>query len=359
MDDDWRLGAAVTFMLSPGGAMAGWSSALSTVVPLDLTQLSVLHGVAQGQSLASALARAGVQSEQASALVESLGRQGFLSHPGSESDERPIFVFGSPRSGTTLVRRILDRHPRIACGPESLFITGLRDLVVQGTFARQLANFGLSEPDLLAMVRGITERVHANHAIQKGKRRWADKTPAYVVIADFIHELFGDQATYLIVVRHGLDVAASIAQAVRDRFWGRNLAGFAVGSLVSDDPFESGARMWAHLNDRLYRFWSRHREDKNFHLVKYEDLVNQPASGVAALFSFLREETPAGFLEHLFDGPVETPSEYGGSGDYKIGRLDHIHTRSVGGWKNIPSGVVHSVADIVNPTLRLWGYEPV
>jgi Sulfotransferase family len=37
---------------------------------------------------------------------------------GAVSDSRPIVVGGCYRSGTSLVRRLLDSHPRIHCGPE-------------------------------------------------------------------------------------------------------------------------------------------------------------------------------------------------------------------------------------------------
>ena len=41
----------------------------------------------------------------------------------------PIFVIGSPRSGTTLLRLILDSHPRISCGEETHFLRDLEAIV--------------------------------------------------------------------------------------------------------------------------------------------------------------------------------------------------------------------------------------
>ncbi|MCA9663328.1 MAG: sulfotransferase, partial [Myxococcales bacterium] len=38
---------------------------------------------------------------------------------GSAGRSPGIIVLGAPRSGTTLLRRLLDAHPNIACPPET------------------------------------------------------------------------------------------------------------------------------------------------------------------------------------------------------------------------------------------------
>jgi hypothetical protein len=43
--------------------------------------------------------------------------------------QKPIFIIGSPRSGTTLLRLILDSHPNISCGPETHFLVDLSKIV--------------------------------------------------------------------------------------------------------------------------------------------------------------------------------------------------------------------------------------
>jgi hypothetical protein len=44
----------------------------------------------------------------------------------------------------------------------------------------------------------------------KGKRRWADKTPHYVMCLDFVEELYGPSCQYLMIYRHPFDVAESL-----------------------------------------------------------------------------------------------------------------------------------------------------
>lgn len=41
----------------------------------------------------------------------------------------PIFIVGCQRSGTTMLRLILDSHPRISCGPETRFLEDMERIV--------------------------------------------------------------------------------------------------------------------------------------------------------------------------------------------------------------------------------------
>ena len=46
-----------------------------------------------------------------------------------DTEHRPIFIVGSPRSGTTLTQKLIDAHPNIACGPETHFLKDLQKIV--------------------------------------------------------------------------------------------------------------------------------------------------------------------------------------------------------------------------------------
>ncbi|MGD8487298.1 MAG: sulfotransferase, partial [Chloroflexota bacterium] len=47
----------------------------------------------------------------------------------AHDDAPPVFIIGSPRSGTTLLRLLLDAHPRISCGEETHFLRDLEAIV--------------------------------------------------------------------------------------------------------------------------------------------------------------------------------------------------------------------------------------
>jgi protein-tyrosine sulfotransferase len=353
----WAVKAPLTLLLSTEGTIEAWSPSLGRAVALAPAHVSVLSAVAGGQSLSAALEGVDTGAEEGAALVRTLLDGGLLCRPGAASDDRPIFILGAPRSGTTLVRKILDSHPRIACGSESVFLSEFRELVIKGNITRQISSFGMSEVDLLGLIRGIAHQVHGSYAAGRGKARWADKTPAYTAIGDFIFELFGDNAVYVIIVRHGLDTALSMKQAVEDRFWGRTIGGFASGDMFSDEPLEAGARVWAHLNDRLYRFWQRRKREARFLVLKYEALVEAPKATIDQLFGFLNEETPEHFLETLFNQPLEQGEPRGGSGDYKIRQRTGIDASGVGRWRTLSSDWIGSLSDIVNPVATRWGYD--
>src|SRR4051812_31229152 len=52
-----------------------------------------------------------------------------LQAPSTQSvDFAPVFLIGCPRSGTTLLRMILDSHPNVACPPESFFLLDLEKM---------------------------------------------------------------------------------------------------------------------------------------------------------------------------------------------------------------------------------------
>ncbi len=65
----------------------------------------------------------------------------------TERASAPVFVIGSPRSGTTLLRLILDAHPHISCGEETHFLRDLEAIV--GRDWELVATYGL-DPRVVA-----------------------------------------------------------------------------------------------------------------------------------------------------------------------------------------------------------------
>ena len=57
--------------------------------------------------------------------------------------ERPIFLVGIYRSGTTLARYVLDSHSRITCPPETAFMAGLADLAIGRKISQRFRQHGL------------------------------------------------------------------------------------------------------------------------------------------------------------------------------------------------------------------------
>jgi len=98
-----------------------------------------------------------------------------------------IVVLGTPRSGTTLLRRLLDAHPNIACPPETYVLSAAARFLHAERFSSGLeigVLFGLGyagfeESDVLERLRRFAFSFFEDHAKAQGKTRWAEKTARY------------------------------------------------------------------------------------------------------------------------------------------------------------------------------------
>jgi hypothetical protein len=124
----------------------------------------------------------------------------------SEGNTAPIFIVGCQRSGTTMLRLMLDSHPRISCGPETRFLEDLERIV--GSDWKRLSQFGFSQEEWLARIRAFFGGILDDYADSNGKGRWADKSPRYALHIPFLLQVFPD-AQIVHVIRDGRDVAVS------------------------------------------------------------------------------------------------------------------------------------------------------
>jgi len=141
----------------------------------------------------------------------------------------PIIVGGCHRSGTSLVRRILNAHSRIHCAPEVKFFRDFYgefpdDPFAHGRFAAT-ARVLLPEAELLAVLGRAFVDLHERAAARAGKARWADKCPENVLYLDAWARLLGDGWLFLHVIRNPLDTLASIQETPFPLVIPRDLAG--------------------------------------------------------------------------------------------------------------------------------------
>lgn len=194
---------------------------------------------------------------------------------------RPIIVIGgAPRSGTTLLRRLVDAHPAICCGPESSLL-----LPGRPSFQGVALDYGLDAEQLLSWYRGshsqarFVERVCEAYMGKRAKGRWAEKTPLNVAHIDWIFGHF-PEARFIHVMRDGRDASASVRHHPL-----RRLVDGAWVRVPFSRPFATCVRAW----DRLVRAGLRYRDDPRYTEIRYEDLVLQPERTLRGLFDFLGE----------------------------------------------------------------------
>ncbi len=200
------------------------------------------------------------------------------------SGDAPVFVVGCQRSGTTVVRLLLDSHSRISCGPETRYLEDLERVV--GRDWPRLERFGLTQDEWLTRIATLFGGVHADYAARRGKARWADKSPRYALVLPFVLRVFPD-AQVVHVLRDGRDVAVSHRK--RFGYWS------ALKSTVK----------WPRYV-RAVRATGRTLPPERYHELRYEDLVGDQEATVRALTDFLGEEFEPGMLDldaHQHDVP--------------------------------------------------------
>jgi len=191
-------------------------------------------------------------------------------------DRPPIFVVGCQRSGTTLVRLMLDSHRNISCGPETRFLADLAQITT--TNWKRLSHFGFDKEYWHRSIADFFATIQRDYATSRGKARWADKTPRYAQSLEFIDELFPD-CQVVHVVRDGRDVVASH----RHRF----------GYMAA----VKAAEKWPRYIRTARKAGSRLGPDRYVEL-RYEELVADPKSTMKGLLEFLDEPWDDAVLHH-------------------------------------------------------------
>jgi len=185
-------------------------------------------------------------------------------------------VVGCQRSGTTLLRLMLDSHPNVSCGPETRFLADLARLT--GESWDRLELFGFPKSYWHEKVAEFFDSFQTEYAAQRGKTRWADKTPRYALSLGYLDEVF-PTCQVLHLVRDGRDVVASHRQ--RWGYWS------AVKAVEKWPRYIQAAR---HAGEVMGA--ERYRE------VRYERLVGDPEATMREILSFIDEPWDEGVLHH-------------------------------------------------------------
>jgi len=232
----------------------------------------------------------------------------------SERARWPIVVGGCHRSGTSLVRRILDSHPRIHCGPEVTFFRDFysdyrEDPLAHLRFTRTVRDL-VSEEDALEVLGAAFVELHERAARRAGKARWADKTPENVLHAPEWDRLLRGHYLFLHVVRNPLDTVASM----EDRF-----------PLTLPESLEGRIELYRNYTQAGIAFGVEYSE--RYLRVLYEELCAEPAHGVRQLMEWLGEEVDP--VQLTFNAVAHDL----GLEDPTVATTDRVHTESVGRWR--------------------------
>lgn len=269
-----------------------------------------------------------------------------------------IIILGAPRSGTTLVRRLLDAHPNLACPPETNLLNGCAKFLSEESIQEGvdigvlsgLGYLGFEESEVLRRLREFAFTFHREHAKRSGKARWVEKTAFDSFYIDQIDRLCGEHAYFVGIVRHGLDVTCSLQELCTQN--GRYLPEVHAYIKRYPAPLEAFAHIWVDLITSMLAFIQRHPE--NAMLLRYEDLVDDAPTSLRRILEFVGEDWSPTIIENALSN-----RENVGLGDWKTYAKSTIDHESVGRWKTLSKETVNTLAHIVNPTLSSLGYDPV
>jgi Sulfotransferase family len=217
----------------------------------------------------------------------------------------PVLVLGVSRSGTTLLKEMLDRHSALAIPSESYFIPQLWDRhgersapeeVVEdvGRIAR-VREWGVTPEDVRAHLpegarfADVVDAVYRSYAEARGKTRYGDKTPSYMQHLELLDRVFPG-AQYVHIVRDGRAAGLSfMAMKRKPRFnlgRPRRLAEFACA--------------WRLEVEEAQRFGQRLGSGRYLE-VRYEDLVAEPEARLGEVCAFLGLGLEPGQLQYHRD----------------------------------------------------------
>ena len=248
----------------------------------------------------------------------------------------PIFLLSLPRSGSTLLQRILASHAEVSTSPEPTFLLPLlhldRSTDTLATFDQRYTSWAVQDfiaslPDgyqtyrreVACFALGLYRA-----AADDGVRYHLDKTPKYHLIAEELVDLF-PESPVIVLWRNPLSVIASIITT-----WGAGAGRWNLGDFRVD--LYEGIVNLVHLVER--------RSDRVIQ-VRYEDLVAEPIATLTALFAALGLEFDPGVLERFADlqleGRVQDPNVT--SSGFETLRSDRTEQ-----WKTV----------LANPFRRRW-----
>jgi hypothetical protein len=267
---------------------------------------------------------------------------------------RPAFIVGTGRSGTTLLRMILDAHDDVGCPGEAgmgLLVTQLGRVWFTICTDRVGARVPRPPSEVRRALRRALFAPMTYYCAPGSKRVFCDKS------LDTADHLFGihqvmPEARYVLMFRHPLDVVASGIEASP---YGFRAFGYAPFIAQSVDNFVAALlRQWT-LRVSQALTWER-LHPRRCVRVRYEDLVLDTACTTSTVFRFLGVEADGTTVARALERARLNLTP----GDPKIAFTREIHTDSIGRGRNIPLSLIPlPLRTDINEQLGSLGYPEI
>ncbi len=259
------------------------------------------------------------------------------------ADQTPVFMIGFPRSGTTLLDRILRGHSKITVMEEKDPVSDMRNAaaLLPGGYPECLADLSAEDIGELRRVYFAAAAKHVDLETIKDGDILADKMPLNIVDAGLIVRVFPG-ARFILSLRHPADVALSCF-----------MRAFAVNEPMANFfSLDDAARLYA----EVMGLWRRYLDTLDIlmiacHAIRYEDLVADTEGEIRRVVDFLKLDWQPDMLDFAARarkrGSISTPSYAQVS--------EPIYIRASGRWRRY-ADYLAPVMGRLRPFIEEFGY---
>lgn len=269
---------------------------------------------------------------------------------------KPCVILGFPRSGTTLLARLLDAHPMISCPPETHLMAAAARFLAEQTAVEGppigvlsgLNFLGHSAEDVMGPLRRM---VFDHHRKLMGDAVvWVEKTGIDIFHLETLEPFLNGHVRFIALVRNPLDVIASnldLATAM-----GAQLSDLAALTRSSEDPFKGLAQAWIDRTAALDALIAR--QGAACFSLRYEDLTADPARTLTALLDWIGVAPSDGAA--LAADALQKLPRYG-LGDFQINKTLAIRPPAPNGWRQrLPRAAAGRIVPQLADAMAAHGY---
>ncbi|MGP3774826.1 sulfotransferase family protein [Streptomyces sp. SDT5-1] len=235
---------------------------------------------------------------------------------------RPVFIMSPVRSGSTLLRMLLDAHPRLHA-PHELHIRRLEVDYGSSLSRRAMDALDLSRGDLEHL---LWDRVLHRELTRSGKDFIVEKTPSNAFVYRRIRDCWPD-ARFVFLLRHPVSIAQSWHEGDPDKRTYEEACADALRYMKAVDNARKGIT--------------------GGHTVRYEELTADPESRLRALCTYLGVDFEPAMLDY---GARDETQVQKGLGDWR----DKIRSGTVQAGRPLPKD--DEIPELLRPMCEAWGY---